>query len=317
LRILIENIKGNYLLSDLLPLVSIITPAYNRADYLEGVILSVLNQDYPNIEYIVLDDGSKDNTVELLKKYTGKLIWESHTNMGETRTVNKGWGMAKGEIVAVINSDDPLLPGAVRAAVDFMQAYPDLLVAYPDWVKIDPTSKVFEEVHLSDYDYVYMVRRHHCIVGPGAFFRRKAFLLTEMRDPSFKYVADFEYWFRLGLYGPFGHIPQTLATFRVHPDSASVSQKGARMAAEHLQLMDKFYALPGLPTEIRKIRNEAYCWACIVAGGMCGSNKKDRIAYYLRAFFYYPKSFIGRWLFQNVPVKIISMLKVILKSGVR
>lgn len=302
---------------DQFPLVSIITPTYNRADYLEEVILSVLNQDYPSIEYIVLDDGSKDNTVDLLKKYTGKLIWESHTNMGETRTVNKGWKMAKGEFVAVVNSDDPLLPGAVSAAVDFMQANPDLLVAYPDWVMIDPESRIFEEVHLPDYDYIYMLRHHHCVVGPGAFIRRKSFTLTEMRDPSFTFVADFEYWLRLGLYGPFGHIPQTLATFRVHPDSASISQKGARMAEEHLRLMDKFYAFPGLPSGIRGIKSEAYGRACILAGEMCGLNRKVALTYYFRAFFYYPKCLFGYLLYKILPPRIFTKLKVIVNSDNR
>ena len=119
------------------PLVTIITPAYNRADYLRETIESILQQDYPNVEYIVLDDGSKDNTVELLEEYTGRLIWESHKNMGEIRTVNKAYGMAKGEYIAVINSDDPLLPGAISAVVDTFLNNPDVLVVYPDWQYID------------------------------------------------------------------------------------------------------------------------------------------------------------------------------------
>jgi glycosyltransferase involved in cell wall biosynthesis len=96
-------------------LVTIITPAYNRANYLDETIQSILNQDYPNLEYIVLDDGSKDNTVEVLKKYRGRIIWETHPNIGETRTVNKGLSMAHGDIIGIVNSDDPLLPGAVAS----------------------------------------------------------------------------------------------------------------------------------------------------------------------------------------------------------
>ena len=202
---------------DTLPLVSIVTPAYNRASYLDETIQSVLSQDYPNIEHIVLDDGSTDNTREVLEKYTGRIIWETHPNMGETRTVNKGWSMAHGEIVAVVNSDDPLLPGAVSAAAAFLQTHPDILVAYPDWDFIDPDSNVTGHHQVPEYDYLHMLRRHHCSVGPGAFIRRQAFELAGMRDPEFRYVADFEYWLRLGLYGKFARIPKTLATFRVHP----------------------------------------------------------------------------------------------------
>ena len=139
---------------DTLPLVTIITPAYNRAGYLDETIQSILNSDYPNIEYIVLDDGSKDNTREVLGKYKGRIVWETHPNMGETRTVNKGLNMAHGEIIAVINSDDPLLPGAISAAVAFMQSRPDILVAYPDWDFLDRDSKVTGHHQVPDYNYV-------------------------------------------------------------------------------------------------------------------------------------------------------------------
>ena len=100
------------------PLVSVITPVYNRADLLPETIDSVLSQDYPNIQYIVLDDGSTDNTLETIKQYTDRLIIEAHPNIGETATVNKGFGMAEGEFICVVNSDDPLIPGAITALVD-------------------------------------------------------------------------------------------------------------------------------------------------------------------------------------------------------
>ena len=273
---------------DMPPLVSIITPAYNRASYLDETIQSVLNQDYPRIEYIVLDDGSTDNTKEVLEKYTGQIIWETHPNMGETRTVNKGWSMAQGDIVAVVNSDDPLLPGAVSAAVAFMQAHPDILVAYPDWNMIGSGSELREHIQVPDYDYLYMLRRHHCIVGPGAFIRRRAFELTEMRDPEFRYVADFEYWLRLGLYGKFERIPKTLATFRVHPDSASVAQKSAAMADEHIRLMRKLYSLPDLSPEVRRVRAEAFSWAHCVAAVTAGSARSAALKHYVKSLSYHP-----------------------------
>jgi GT2 family glycosyltransferase len=270
------------------PLVSIITPAYNRAPYLDETIESVLQQDYPCIEYIVLDDGSTDDTVKVLENYSGRLRWETHANMGETRTVNKGWGMASGEIVATVNSDDPLLPGAVNAAVQFMQSRPDVLVAYPDWVYIGPDSEILGRVQVPDYDYLYMLTRHHCLVGPGAFVRCIAFELAGMRDPEFRYVADFEFWLRLGLYGPFARIPQTLATFRVHPDSASVSHMGKAMAAEHIRMMQKFYSRQDLPTEVQKARGEALSWAHHVAAGSCGQARAAAVKHDVWFVLYHP-----------------------------
>ena len=286
------------------PLVSIVTPAYNRASYLDETIQSVLEQDYPNIEYIVLDDGSTDNTREVLEKYAGQIIWETHANMGEARTVNKGWSMATGDIVAVVNSDDLLLPGAVSRAVEFMQEHPDVLVAYPDWNCIGPDSEVLGNVSVPEYEYLYMLRRHDCVVGPGAFIRRRAFDLAGMRDPEFKYVADYEYWLRLGLHGPFARIPETLATFRVHPDSASLSKMGPYMAAEHIRVTKKFYSLPNLPPEVLGVRREAFSWAHHVAFVTCMNARREALKHYLKFISYHPPSFYRT----NVALALRTML---------
>jgi glycosyltransferase involved in cell wall biosynthesis len=299
-----------------LPLVTIITPAHNRASFLKETIQSVLAQDYPCIEYIVLDDGSTDNTREVLEKYSGTICWESHSNIGETRTANKGFGKAKGEIVCVVNSDDPLLPGAVITAVEFLQSHSDILVAYPDWIRIGPDSEVIEYVQVPEYDYLYMLRYHHCIVGPGAFIRRKAFELAGVRDPNFRYVADFEYWLRLGLYGPFARIPKTLATFRVHPVSASVCHKGAVMAYEHIRLIKKFYSLPDLPQEIRKVRSEAFSSAHYVAAEMCGPERKAACKHYFKSILYHPAIFLNEYkmkltLSEMLPRQLFKTLRLV------
>ena len=124
-------------MSETLPRVTVITPAFNRASLLEETILSVLEQDYPNLEYIVLDDGSEDGTLEVIKKFQNRLRWDSHANMGETRTVNKGFSMAEGDIIGVVSSDDLLLPGAISKAVQRLLQKPDVVVVYPDWQIID------------------------------------------------------------------------------------------------------------------------------------------------------------------------------------
>jgi glycosyltransferase involved in cell wall biosynthesis len=282
------------------PLVTIITPAYNRASYLDETIQSVLGQDYPRIEYIVLDDGSKDHTSAVLAKYTGTITWESHPNMGETRTVNKGFAMAHGDIVAVINSDDPLLPGAIRAAVELMQSRPELLAAYPDWDYIDPKARTMWHEQVPEYDYVRMVREHHCTPGPGTFISRKAVDLMGGRDPEFRYVADFEYWLRLGLNGPMARIPKTLATFRVHPDSASMFHRGRRMAEEHIRLMEKYFARPDIPTEVRRVKATAFSWAHWVAGHSCGGDWANCLRHFLTSAWYDPRTLL-------IPTRIPAM----------
>jgi glycosyltransferase involved in cell wall biosynthesis len=278
---------------NMLPLVSIITPAYNRASYLDETIRSVLEQDYPSIEYIVLDDGSTDNTREVLEKYTGRLICETHPNMGEHRTVNKGWSMSHGEIVGVLSSDDTLLPGAISTVVAFMQRRPDILVAYTDWNNVGPDSEFISHVQVPEYDYLFMLKCYAGIVGPGALMRRKAFELAGMRDPSFTWVADLEYWLRLGLYGKFAHIPVTLATYRLHPGSAWASGGGKTMADEHIRVLDKLYSRPDLPPEVRKVRKKAYSSAHSCAAATAGAARWEARKHCLRSFLYHPPSFLG------------------------
>src|SRR5688572_26838802 len=101
-----------------LPTVSIVTPAYNQAEFLRDTIESVLAQDYPNIEYVVLDDGSTDDTPNILAEYGDRFRWETHVNMGQTATINKGWEMTSGEIITWLNSDDTYLSGAIHRAVE-------------------------------------------------------------------------------------------------------------------------------------------------------------------------------------------------------
>ena len=279
--------------STTLPLVTIITPAYNRADYLQETIESVLQQDYPNFEYIVLDDGSKDNTVELLKKYTGRLIWESHENMGEIRTVNKAYGMAKGEYIAVINSDDPLLPGALTAVVETFLQNPDVLVVYPDWQYIDSDGKNVMEVSTPEYDYLEMLATHRCMPGPGTFVSSKALKLAGLRDPQVKYISDFDLWLRMGLYGPFKRLPKTLATYRVHPTSLSSTEQGRKMASEDIEMLDRLYRRKDLPKSVLKIKNKAYSWGHYHACQVAGQAKYTALWHALCAMLYCPSAFRG------------------------
>jgi len=275
--------------------VTIITPAYNRAGYLAETIDSVLSQDYPRIEYIVLDDGSTDGTPEVLARYGSRVRWETHPNMGETRTVNRGLALAHGDIVAVVNSDDPLLPGAVRAAVEVFLERPDVLVAYPDWSMIDADSKPVRTIRVPDFDYTFMVRRFRCIVGPGAFMRRRAVEEAGGRDVEYRFVADFDFWLRMGLLGPFARIPRVVATFRVHPNSSSVSQRGQAMAEEHVRLARRFFARADLPPAIRALEQEARSWAYYYAGFAAGPPTLLSWGYFAKAIAAHPTSAFRKW----------------------
>jgi GT2 family glycosyltransferase len=271
----------------MLPLVTVVTPAYNRADYLEETIQSVLSQDYPRIEYIVLDDGSTDDTPEILARYEGRIIWESHPNMGETRTVNRGWALAHGDFIVTVNSDDPLLPGAVSAAVSFMMERPEIMLGYPDWNGIGPTSEILARYQAVEYDYLFMVRHHYCLVGPGAMMRRQVLDLAGMRDPEFRYVADFEHLLRIGLKARLCRIPRTLATHRLHPGQATSSMRGTAMAWEHIRMMEKYFSLPDLPASVLAVRKEALGSAHLHAAIISGSDRSSERFHSMKSLLYY------------------------------
>lgn len=269
---------------DHLPLVTIITPAYNRASFLDETVNSVLSQDYPHIEYIVLDDGSTDHTKQVMEKYRDRVHFESHTNLGETRTVNKGFAMARGEIICVINSDDPMRSGAVREGVQALQSDPEALAAYPDWDEIGPDSALIRRMQLPDYDIENMLVGFNVSIGPGVFIRRSAIERFGMRDPQLKYVGDLEFWHRLALRGRLIHIPKVLATHRVHPDATSVTDRGARMADELVGMVHKIYSVDGIPFTIQRLRHKVLSNAHNVATYYCGT---DFLAFYRHKFWYY------------------------------
>ncbi len=278
------------------PLVTIITPTYNRASFLGETIKSVLAQNYKNIEYIVLDGQSTDNTLEVVKKFIGKIIWDSHKNMGEVKAVNKGFSMAHGEIIGVVNSDDPLLPGAISEIVNFMVANPKIIGAYPDWIKTDKDGKEIEKVVLPDYNYEYMLRKHSCTPGPATFYRKIIIDKLKGRDDRFKYVSDFDFVLRAGLIGDFARIPKFLTTFRVHSGAATTKSKGFVMAMEHIRLLNKFFCLSNLPSYIKKVKPEAYEKACEAARICRGNNLGTKILISLVCLYYsslpYSKLFI-------------------------
>lgn len=276
-------------MNDKLPLVTVITAVYNRAGLVDETVRSVLSQDYPNIEYIVLDDGSTDNSWQVLQKYKDRVILEKHKNIGETGTINKGFSMAKGEIIGVLSSDDILFPNAVSEMVECLMHNPDIIAAYPDYRIIDKNSKIIGQVITADYSYSDMFGFFNCLPGVGAFFRAKAAKKLNGRDPYFRFVADFDFWLRAGLIGRFMRVPRFLGAFRVHSESATIANKGKRMAQEHLDLAKKIIELPDFPQEFKKLNNQAMSSAYFLAWYVSGKSVFSRDGrYFLKSAYYSP-----------------------------
>jgi glycosyltransferase involved in cell wall biosynthesis len=230
-----------------MPLVSIVVPAYNHAAYLKECIESILAQDYPRVELIVLNDGSTDTTSDILCAYGNRFRWESQANMGQSATLNKGWGMANGEILAYLSADDTLRPEAVSEAVAALMAKPEIVVTYSDFDFIDEHSRPVRRVATRDFDARDLVLDLVCQPGPGAFFRREAFLRAGPWNPALRQNPDLDFWLRLSLVGNFLRIPKVLAGFRVHEGSATYQSTNVARADEPVLITSRFIATAGLP----------------------------------------------------------------------
>ena len=204
------------------PLVSIVTPTYNQGEFLAATIDSMLAQDYPNIEYIVLDDGSTDDTPNVLKQYSGRVRWERQANMGQSRTLNKGWAQARGKYLGYLSSDDLLLPHAISTMVKALEAHSEAVVAYCDFDLIDGSGKRSGFTQPPDYDHRRMVEELICPPGPGALFRRSLFEQIGGWNEHLRKIPDFEYWLRAGRVGSFLRVPEVLAQYRVHGESTAI-----------------------------------------------------------------------------------------------
>ena len=223
------------------PLVSIVTPTFNQAEYLAETIESVLAQDYPNLEYIVLDDGSTDDTQEVLKRFQGRIICEHHQNMGQACTLNKGWEMAKGIYLGYLSSDDLLKPYAISNIVETLSNRADAVVAYCDFELIDEIGRAFRIIQTEDYDLDRLRQDLICQPGPGALFRREVFEKTGGWAEQLQQVPDFEFWLRAADYGIFIRTPKVLASFRVHEGSNSFSQVSHERRMEIVHTMERYW----------------------------------------------------------------------------
>jgi glycosyltransferase involved in cell wall biosynthesis len=277
-------------------MVSIVVPAHNLGRYLGEAIQSVLNQDYPNIELIVLDDGSTDNTRSVLEKYAGQIHAESQPNMGQVNTLNKGWRMSKGDILGFISADDALLPGAVGKAVACLEASPDAVLTYCDFNLIDADSRPVRRIRTPEFNYDEMLVDVICPPGPGAFFRRSAFEAVGLWDSSLKIMLDYEYWLRLGLRGRFIRIPEVLALYRVHDVSQTFAGFDESRAQEPVSVVSRAFEMQGLPKRLLRRKREALSNANLVSAQL--NLRAGRVrAGFLRlrdAFFLYPWNLFTR-----------------------
>ncbi len=206
------------------PLVSIVTPSYNQGYFLEETILSVLSQDYPNLEYLIVDGGSTDDSAEVIQRYSNRLAWwVSEPDQGQTDAINKGFAHAQGEIFAWLNSDDTYLPGAISRAVNFLQANQHVAMVYADANLVDDHGAPIGRFPARQTDLNKLLRGSVHIPQQTTFFWSRYWKQVGPLDPTFQFAMDYDLWVRLAKLAPLAYTPQLWANFRLHGGGKSVA----------------------------------------------------------------------------------------------
>ena len=214
--------------------------------FLEETIQSVLSQDYPNIEYIVMDAGSTDETLAILEKYRDRLEFHSGPDSGTADAINKGFARSHGSVFAYLNADDIYLPGAISTAMRVLASEPDTGVVYGNAHWVDNQGQVLAPYPVHPYDAALLSQE--CFISqPAAFIRRETFELAGRMDPNLQYAYDYDLWIRISRLYPMRKIDAVLATSRMHKDNKTVGQRRGVLRETLLLLQSHYGYVPFQP----------------------------------------------------------------------
>jgi len=235
------------------PRISIVTPSYNQGQFLEKTILSVLNQQYPNLEYMVLDGGSSDNSVEIIKRYTDKLAyWQSKPDCGQADAIAQGFAMSTGDVLGWLNSDDLLLPGALLVAGKTFSNVQRCITVTGRCVRIDGNGCPFTVLVPRKKSWHGMLIWGHGLSQPATFWRRDAYEEVGGIDVSMKFSFDYDLFVRLRKLGNIEILPNYLAGFRVHPLSKTSTMRSTAFA-EHRMVIKRYRNSKLFPLNLFKL----------------------------------------------------------------
>jgi glycosyltransferase involved in cell wall biosynthesis len=263
------------------PTVTVVTPSYNQGRFIRETIDSVLSQDYPAIEYIVIDGGSTDDTVSILKSYGSRVSWISEPDRGQSEAINKGWKRARGEILAWLNSDDFYMPGAISKAVAYLQSHPDVGLVYGDGLHISEEGRAMGRFPSEPFSKDRL--KETCFIPqPATFVRRSVIEQIGFIRESLRYCMDYDLWIRISKRYRLQYVPIPMASVRLHKDCKTVKDRAATYAETVRMLKSNYgYAVPrwscGYAYRLLDARmDRSHVWskavftACLV--GLCAWN---------------------------------------------
>jgi len=276
--------------------ITIITPSYNQVAFLEQAIQSVLAQDYPSIEYIIVDGNSSDGSLQVIQKYAHRLAWwVSEPDTGQAEAINKGMRHASGEYVAWLNSDDLYLPGAVAGAIDALERNPAIGMVFGDALTIDAEGAQLNRLVFGDWGLEELMG-FRIICQPSVFMRRNVFHQAGDLDLTYHYLLDHHLWLRIARLAPIQYVPSSWAAARHHPGAKNVSQASG-FGQEAFRILEWMECQPDLAVLVnrRRRRIEAGAYRLNARYLLDGGQPAPALRSYFQALWRSPGFTLRHW----------------------
>ncbi|HUE98447.1 MAG TPA: glycosyltransferase family 2 protein [Anaerolineales bacterium] len=289
--------------------VSIITPSYNQVKYLEQTIQSVLGQEYPNIEYIVIDGGSTDDSEKVIRKYMDRLAyWISEKDSGQAEAINKGFLRARGNIVAWLNSDDYYFPDTISSVVQVFDENPEVVMIYGDMLAVDENGQTinalkYKQLSLQDLLCFQIIGQ------PSVFIRRDVLEKTGRLDTTFHFLLDHHLWIRIAQHGKILHVPHIWSAARYHAEAKNRA-KAAEFGREAFRILEWAKSQPGLGEAVSGVERRARASAFRVDARylLDGSQPASALKSWMRALIIHPPTALARLnIFVSVLLDLIGL----------
>jgi glycosyltransferase involved in cell wall biosynthesis len=263
-----------------LPTIGLVTPTYNSERYLEETIRSVLLQSYPKLEYYIVDGGSNDKTLDVIRKYEPWLTgWISEPDKGQADAINKGWQHCEGAWLGWMNGDDSYLPSALWVLARGIEECCDCEIVAGGAIWIDGSGSIIHRQTLSEFEYSdFLLSLGNHLPSGSTLIRRSVVQAVGGLDVSMNMICDTDYWMRAGLNAKVHTIPQEISTFRLHTGSKTLKLEATK-ADELIRAYDKLFTREDLPAAVRRLRRRAYSFCYLEAARYAVRSGDKRLAW--------------------------------------